>query len=80
MSEVKTTKRGRPVLEGSARQMRLTARAERVANGGSVERGRPTNSSSARQQRLADRAAKIAAGIEIKRGAPKKVKVDAVVA
>jgi hypothetical protein len=58
--------------------MRLTARAERVANGGSVERGRPTNLSSARQQRLADRQAKIAAGIEIKRGAPKKVTVEVV--
>lgn len=78
MSEVKTTKRGRPTVEGSARQMRLQARAERVANGGSIERGRPTNSSSARQQRLADRQAKIAAGIEIKRGAPKKVKVEVV--
>lgn len=78
MTEVKSTKRGRPVLEGSARQMRLQARAERVANGGSIERGRPTNSGSARQQRLAERAAKLAAGIEIKRGAPKKVVVEAV--
>jgi hypothetical protein len=78
MTEVKSTKRGRPVLEGSARQMRLQARAERVSNGGSIERGRPTNSSSARQQRLAERAAKLAAGIEVKRGAPKKVKVEVV--
>jgi hypothetical protein len=78
MSEETTVKRGRPLLEGSARQMRLTARAERVANGGSVERGRPTNSSSARQQRLADRQAKIAAGIEVKRGAPKKMTVEVV--
>jgi hypothetical protein len=78
MTEVKSTKRGRPVLEGSARQMRLQARAERVSNGGSIERGRPTNSGSARQQRLAERAAKLAAGIEVKRGAPKKVKVEVV--
>jgi len=78
MLEETTVKRGRPTVEGSARQMRLQARAERVANGGSVERGRPTNSSSARQQRLADRQAKIAAGIEVKRGAPKKVKVEVV--
>ena len=36
------SKKGRPVLEGSARQARLAAQAERVAaNGGVVKRGRP---------------------------------------
>ncbi len=35
-------KRGRPTVEGSARQARLAARAERAAaNGGVVKRGRP---------------------------------------
>jgi len=37
-----TGKRGRPVIEGSARQLREAARAERIAaNGGVVKRGRP---------------------------------------
>ncbi len=36
-------KKGRPVVEGSARQARLAARAARVvANGGTVKRGRPS--------------------------------------
>ena len=36
------SKTGRPIVEGSARQARLAARAERaVANGGTVKRGRP---------------------------------------
>jgi hypothetical protein len=38
----KTTGRGRPIVEGSARQVRLAARMERAnANGGVVKRGRP---------------------------------------
>lgn len=38
----KSGRRGRPVKTGSARQARLTARAERAAmNGGIVKRGRP---------------------------------------
>lgn len=78
--ELKTGKRGRPVLTTSARQARLAARAERAAQGLSVGRGRPANPTSARQARLADKQAKVAAGIEIKRGAPKKVKTEAVVA
>jgi hypothetical protein len=37
-----TKRKGRPVVEGSARQARLAARAERAAvNGGIVKRGRP---------------------------------------
>jgi hypothetical protein len=40
-TETKKSK-GRPVVEGSARQARLAARAARVAaNGGVVKRGRP---------------------------------------
>ena len=36
------SKTGRPIVEGSARQARLAARAERAAaNGGIVKRGRP---------------------------------------
>jgi len=36
-------KRGRPTVEGSARQARLAARAARAAsNGGVVKRGRPS--------------------------------------
>ena len=36
------SKTGRPIVEGSARQARLAAHAERAAaNGGTVKRGRP---------------------------------------
>ena len=77
-TENKTTKRGRPVIENSARQAKLTARAERVANGGSVERGRPSNPNSKRQARLAAQEARKAAGVEIKVGRPKTVKADTV--
>ena len=78
--EVKTAKRGRPVVTTSARQAKLAARAERVANGGSVERGRPANPNSKRQARLAAQAARKASGVEIKVGRPKAVKADAVAA
>jgi hypothetical protein len=77
-TENKTGKRGRPVIENSARQAKLTARAERVANGGSVERGRPANPNSKRQARLAAQEARKAAGVEIKVGRPKTVKADTV--
>jgi ribosome recycling factor len=40
--ETTTKQKGRPVVEGSARQARLAARAARAeANGGIVKRGRP---------------------------------------
>jgi len=71
-NENKSGKRGRPTVEGSARQARLAARAARVAAGGEVKRGRPANTSSARQAKLAIKAAKIAAGESIKRGRPAK--------
>ena len=71
-NENKSVKRGRPTVEGSARQARLSARAARVAAGGEVKRGRPANGSSARQAKLAAKAAKIAAGEIIKRGRPAK--------
>lgn len=73
----KSSKRGRPTVEGSARQARLSARAARVAAGGEVKRGRPANTSSARQAKLAAKAAKIAAGEMIKRGRPAKAEVAA---
>jgi len=62
--------KGRPTVEGSARQARLAARAARVAAGGTVQRGRPAVEGSARQAKLAAQAARIAAGGEIKRGRP----------
>jgi hypothetical protein len=37
----KTGKRGRPTVDGSARQARLAARAERAAQGYAIKRGRP---------------------------------------
>jgi len=73
----KSIKRGRPTVEGSARQARLAARAARVAAGGEVKRGRPTNQSSARQAKLAIKAAKLAAGEIIKRGRPAKAEMVA---
>ena len=36
-----TTKRGRPVVEGSKRQAVLAMRAAKVAAGGEIKRGRP---------------------------------------
>lgn len=75
-----TKRRGRPVVNNSARQAKLAARAERIANGGSVERGRPSNPNSARQARLAAQAARKAAGVEIKVGRPKAVKAEEVAA
>ena len=68
--------KGRPVVENSARQMRLAARAARVAAGGEVKRGRPVVAESARQAKLQAMAAKIEAGIAIKRGRPKMQKAE----
>ena len=68
--------KGRPTVEGSARQARLAARAARVAAGGTVQRGRPSVEGSARQAKLAAQAARIAAGGEIKRGRPSVKKAE----
>lgn len=68
--------KGRPVVENSARQARLAARAARVAAGGEVKRGRPAVANSARQAKLQAKAAKIEAGITIKRGRPKMEKAE----
>ena len=70
-TEVKTAKRGRPVVGTSARQAKLAARDARIAAGGSVERGRPANPDSKRQARLSAQAARAAAGVAIKVGRPK---------
>jgi hypothetical protein len=70
-------RRGRPIVEGSNRQLDLAAKASRVeANGGVVRKGRPTNGTSARQMRLAAKEALKAAGVVIKPGRPKMVKVE----
>jgi hypothetical protein len=37
----KSTKRGRPTVEGSKRQAVLAMRADKVAAGGTIQRGRP---------------------------------------
>ena len=66
--------KGRPTVEGSARQARLAARAARVAAGGEVKRGRPSNPGSARQSKLTARAEALANGVAIKRGRPKMEK------
>ncbi len=76
VTNVSTAKRGRPVIDGCARQIKLSVRAERIANGGSAERGRPNNPNSARQVRLALIAFKKEQGIIVKAGRPKLVKVE----
>jgi len=68
-----TAKRGRPVIEGSARQAKLAAKAAKVAAGETISRGRPSNPASKRQARLAAQAARKAQGLEVKVGRPKKV-------
>ena len=68
--------KGRPTVEGSARQARLTARAARVAAGGEVKRGRPAVEGSVRQAKLAARAARVAAGGTVKRGRPATKQVE----
>lgn len=78
-----TAKRGRPVIEGSARQAKLAAKAEKLANGEVISRGRPSNPESKRQARLAAQEARKAQGLEIKVGRPKgsgKPKAEAEVA
>lgn len=77
MSKTKTENtvkgsKGRPTVEGSARQARLAARAVRVAAGGEVKRGRPAIETSARQAKLAAQAIRVAAGGTIQRGRPSK--------
>jgi len=73
-------KRGRPSVAGSKRQAVLAARAEKVANGGTLSKGRPVNPNSKRQQELAAKAegrrlaaldGKTVAG-EIKKGRPSR--------
>lgn len=77
MENVENKKRqGRPVVADSARQQKLAAKAELIANGGSLKRGRPTAQNSKRQVKIAEREARIAAGIEPKRGRPKMVKAE----
>ena len=73
-----TAKRGRPSIEGSARQAKLAAKAAKVANGESISRGRPSNPQSKRQARLVAQQTRAAAGLEIKVGRPKKVATEAV--
>ena len=44
MSTEKTTKRGRPVVAGSARQAREAAKVAKIAAGIEIKRGRPKGS------------------------------------
>lgn len=64
---------GRPIVPGSARQIREAARAERKANG-VFRLGRPIVPGSKKQLREAEYAAKIANGYVPKRGRPKMTK------
>jgi|LakMenEpi03Aug12_release.lakeMendotaPanAssembly.Ray.scaffolds.fasta_scaffold919856_1 hypothetical protein len=72
-----TLKKGRPVKEGSMRQINLTLKALKMLAGEEIKKGRPVKADSARQQRIAELAAKAAAnGGTVKRGRPAKAKVD----
>jgi hypothetical protein len=70
--------KGRPVVAGSVRQLKLAAVAAKVAAGAEIKRGRPVAATSARQQKFADKAAKVAAGIKVGPGRPKMVKPEVV--
>lgn len=76
-TETKTAQRGRPVVEGSARQQKLKLIAERVAAGQEIKRGRPSNPNSSRQARLKAQADRVAAGFVLKPGRP-SMKVQSV--
>jgi hypothetical protein len=77
--EEKVERRGRPVVAGSVRQLKLAGIAERIAAGAEIKRGRPVAATSVRQQKFADRAAKEAAGIKVGPGRPRMVKPEIVV-
>ncbi|MBS1756622.1 MAG: hypothetical protein JSU03_05040 [Bacteroidetes bacterium] len=83
MSNTETTetkvvgKRGRPIEEKSARQLRLAAQDIRKSQGLYIGKGRPVNPMSARQIKLAERKAQTESRFVIKKGAPKKVQVPA---
>jgi hypothetical protein len=74
MENLKTKRKGRPVVNGSKRQQRIAERQLKIESGEGIRKGRPTNETSKRQQRMAEREAKLAAGVPIQRGRP-KVKV-----
>jgi hypothetical protein len=64
-------KRGRPVVENSARQIRLMELEAKRQNG-ELKRGRPTNADSARQKRFEELKAKAEAnGGVVPKGRPK---------
>ena len=70
--------KGRPIVAGSVRQLKLAEQVKRIADGGKIERGRPTNGTSARQMRIAAKAALIAAGVKVGPGRPKVIKPEVV--
>lgn len=51
-------KRGRPIVEGSKRQLTLQVREEKLNNGVELKRGRPINPDSKRQIELAKKNSK----------------------
>ena len=76
LAEVTITekRKGRPIVLGSARQLKLEAQAKRIAeNGGVAKLGRPVVATSTRQQKIQERLNKLAAGEVIRRGRPKMI-------
>lgn len=79
LSEKSSSKAGRPIIENSARQVKLAqVNKRKEENGGIIKRGRPVDKTTARQVKLQERMEKALSGIEIKRGRPKSSEVKAV--
>jgi hypothetical protein len=69
-------KKGRPIVEDSARQKRIAELAAKKENG-DLKKGRPINTESKRQQRIAELNAKAEVnGGVIPKGRPKQIKSE----
>jgi hypothetical protein len=70
VTETVVVRPGRPVVEGSARQIRMAEMEAKRASGAKLYTGRPVNENSVRQQRLAAIAAKKENGEKLHTGRP----------
>ena len=68
-------KRGRPLVAGSANQMKQMDRMAKLLSGVELKRGRPSNPESARAKRIADLEARRANGT-LKLGRPKAIVIE----
>lgn len=72
--------KGRKTNPNSARQIKLAAKAEAIANGTSIKPGRAADPNSKRQLKLAAKAAAVASGETVTKGRPKKATTNDVLA